>query len=65
MKPNFEEMSFKQLRAYVLEHRNDIDALRFLLLNKGIPDGKSYGVPQTPEEWQEQAEAIRLKIKGE
>lgn len=30
MKPNFEEMSRDTLRAYVLEHRNDIEAIRAL-----------------------------------
>jgi transaldolase len=30
MKPNFEEMSVPDLRAYVLEHREDIEAIRAL-----------------------------------
>lgn len=30
MKPNFEEMSVPDLRAYVLEHRDDIEAIRAL-----------------------------------
>jgi hypothetical protein len=30
MKPNFEEMSVPELRAYVLEHRDDIEAIRVL-----------------------------------
>lgn len=30
MKPNFEEMSVAELRAYVLGHRDDIDAIRAL-----------------------------------
>jgi hypothetical protein len=50
MKPNYEEMTFKDLRAYVLEHRDDLDALRFLFTVKGKPDGKVYGIPHTPEE---------------
>lgn len=30
MKPNFEEMSVPDLRAYVLDHRDDIEAIRVL-----------------------------------
>jgi hypothetical protein len=30
MKPNFTEMSVSQLRAYVLEHREDDEAIRAL-----------------------------------
>lgn len=30
MKPNYEEMSVPELRRYVLEHRDDMEAIRFL-----------------------------------
>ncbi|MDJ0745854.1 MAG: hypothetical protein QNJ32_21175 [Xenococcaceae cyanobacterium MO_167.B27] len=30
MKPNYEAMSKKELRTYVLEHRDDIEAIRLL-----------------------------------
>ncbi|MDJ0731660.1 MAG: hypothetical protein QNJ33_16885 [Crocosphaera sp.] len=30
MKPNFETMSKDELKAYVLEHRNDTEAIRYL-----------------------------------
>lgn len=30
MKPNYEEMSIPELRAYVLEHREDDEAIRVL-----------------------------------
>lgn len=30
MKPNFAEMSVPDLRAYVLEHRDDLEAMRAL-----------------------------------
>jgi hypothetical protein len=30
MKPNFEQMSVSDLRVYVLEHRDDIEAIRAL-----------------------------------
>ncbi|NJR63805.1 MAG: hypothetical protein HC769_36620 [Cyanobacteria bacterium CRU_2_1] len=62
MKPDFEKMSFRDLRTYVLEHRDDLDALHVLFFKKGTPDPKTYGTPQTPEEWQEQEEAMRHRI---
>jgi hypothetical protein len=61
MKPDFEKMNFQELRSYVLEHRDDIGALRFLFFKKGVPDSKIYSIPTTPEEWQEQEEAVRRK----
>jgi hypothetical protein len=61
-KPNFEEMTFKDLRAYVLEHRNDIEAIR-ALFSRRSPNAKTYGIPRTPEEWQEQEEAILQRIE--
>ncbi len=31
-KPNFEQMTIKQLRAYILAHRNDEDAIHAMAL---------------------------------
>jgi len=31
MKPNFETMTKPELKAYVLEHRNDLEAFHFLM----------------------------------
>ena len=36
MKPNYEAMSKAELKAYVLEHREDIEAIRFLFT---VPPG--------------------------
>ncbi|NEQ40762.1 MAG: hypothetical protein F6K40_32900 [Okeania sp. SIO3I5] len=36
MKPNFEEMTKAELKAYVLQHRDDIEAIRSLFR---IPPG--------------------------
>lgn len=36
MKPNFEEMSVPDLRAYVLEHRDDIEAIRALFYHPSL-----------------------------
>jgi hypothetical protein len=40
MKPNFAEMSTKELRAYVLAHREDIEALEVLFSGR-TPDSEA------------------------
>ena len=37
MTPNFETMTRKELKAYVLAHRDDADAIR-MLFNRRSPD---------------------------
>jgi hypothetical protein len=64
MTPNYEQMSFTELRAYVIENRDDIEALRFLM-SKRDPNSKGYPAPMTDAEMQEQMEIIRRKIRGE
>jgi hypothetical protein len=60
MKPNFEAMTKAELRAYVLEHRDDLDALE-ALFSRHSPDSTTlrFALPQTEEEWQQQLEIIR------
>jgi hypothetical protein len=63
MKPNFETMNKAQLRAYVLEHREDQEALR-ALMSRRDPNGVQYNFPNT-EEGREQTKAvIKRKIEG-
>ncbi|MEH1998879.1 MAG: hypothetical protein V7L00_09045 [Nostoc sp.] len=40
MKPNFAEMSTKKLKAYVLAHREDLEALD-ILVNRRTPDSEA------------------------
>jgi hypothetical protein len=42
MKPNFEAMSRAELKAYVLQNREDLEAIRALLHH---PDGKRITMP--------------------
>ncbi|MFE1746507.1 DUF6887 family protein [Coleofasciculus sp. H7-2] len=51
MKPNFEEMSKAELKAYVLAHRDDDEALRVLFSRRNPPDSEAtwYGPMFTPE----------------
>lgn len=50
MKPNFKQMSTKELRAYVLAHRDDLEALD-ILVSRRTPDSEAtwYGPMSTPE----------------
>jgi hypothetical protein len=51
MRPNFEEMTSTQLRAYALAHRDDIEPLRVLYSRRNPPDSEAtwYGPMHTPE----------------
>jgi hypothetical protein len=51
MKPNFEEMSKAELRAYVLSHRDDDEAIRVFFGRRNPPDSEAkwYGPMCTPE----------------
>jgi hypothetical protein len=44
MKPNFAEMSTKELRAYVLAHREDVEALE-VLFSRRTPDSEAIIYP--------------------
>jgi len=44
MKPNFAEMSTKELKAYVLTNREDIEALE-ILFNRRTPDSEAIIYP--------------------
>jgi hypothetical protein len=50
MRPNFEEMTSAELRAYALAHRDDIEPLR-VLYSRRSPDSEAtwYGPMSTPE----------------
>ncbi len=63
MKPNFETMSKAELRAYVLKHKEDKEALR-ALMSRRDPNSIKYNFPNT-EEGREQTKAvIKRKIEG-
>ncbi|MCY7322972.1 MAG: hypothetical protein LH660_14515, partial [Phormidesmis sp. CAN_BIN36] len=43
MKPNFEAMSIKELKAYIFEHRNDAEAISVIIQKiKASPNTKRY-----------------------
>ena len=63
MKPNFETMNKAQLRAYVLEHREDLEALR-ALMSRRDPNGVQYNFPNTEEGREQTKSVIKRKIDG-
>jgi len=66
MKPNYDKMSWAELRAYVLEHRDDLDAIE-ALFNRRSPDSEAtwYNFPYTEEGQRQMEEVFRRKINGE
>jgi hypothetical protein len=62
MKPNFETMSKAELRAYVLEHREDMEALRSLMSRRD-PNATKYNFPNTEEGLEQTKEIIKRQIK--
>lgn len=62
MKPNFEQMTNAELRAYALKHRSqeDIEALR-VLFSRRKPNSQAiiFHPPKTKEEEQEQFELFK------
>lgn len=64
MKPNFKTMPRAELRAYVLEHREDLEAFQ-TLINRRSPDSEAtwYDFPDTEEGQKQIKEAIKRRIE--
>lgn len=60
MKPQFEQMTRKELRDYVRVHRDDLEALD-ALVNRRSPDAETimFQPPKNKEEEQEQFELFK------
>ncbi|MFP4693423.1 MAG: DUF6887 family protein [Halothece sp.] len=63
MKPNFETMNKAQLRAYVLENKEDTEALR-VLMSRRDPNSVKYDFPNTEEGRQKTKTVIKHKIEN-
>ncbi len=60
MKPNYNEMTQTELRTYILEHRDDLEAIEAFFARRS-PDSEAtlFPAPQSEQEWQQQLEMIR------
>jgi hypothetical protein len=63
MKPNFDTMNKAQLRAYVLENKEDKEALR-ALMSRRDPNSIKYNFPNTEEGKEQTKSVIKQKIEG-
>ena len=45
MKPDFQQMTRKELKKYILAHPTDDDAIRELFINRRNPNAKIYPYP--------------------
>ena len=64
MKLNFDDMSKAELRAYVLQHRDDLDAIE-ALFNRRNPNSEAivFHSPQSKDEEQQQFELFQRLVK--
>jgi hypothetical protein len=62
-KPDFSQMTRPELRAYILAHREDDDAIA-ALINRSNPDSPTYPFPQTNEDLQAMAEILKRKLSN-
>ena len=63
MKLNFDDMSKAELRAYVLQHRDDLDAIE-ALFNRRNPNSEAivFHPPQSKDEEQQQFELFKRLV---
>ena len=61
MKPDFSSMTRQELRAYILTHREDDEAIE-ALIKRGNPNSPKYPFPQTDEDLQKMAEILKKKL---
>lgn len=59
-KPNFTQMTRKELKAYIKQNPTDDEAIRELFINRRSPNAKTYPFPYTMTK-EELAEIFRPK----
>jgi len=64
IKPDFNAMSKQELKAYVLKHRDDLDALE-ALFSRRSPNSRVVRFPfaNTDLEWQQQQETLHSLLE--
>jgi hypothetical protein len=61
MKPDFSRMTREDLRAYVLAHRDDDDAIEALIKRRN-PNSPKHRFPQTDEDLVEMEKLLKQKL---
>jgi hypothetical protein len=66
MKPNYDVMSWSELRAYILAHRDDVDALDAMYARRS-PDSEAtwFSPPQDWQEWEQQMEVLKPLLQND
>lgn len=62
-KPNYKEMTRKELKKYILNHPTDDDAIREFVLNRRNPNATVYPPPSNLPDG-EAEKILRMKIKS-
>ncbi|NHC36903.1 DUF6887 family protein [Scytonema millei] len=62
-KPDFGSLNRTELKRYVLEHRDDLEAMREFFVNRSDPNGKVYPFTLDEEGQREGFEALRRKVE--
>ncbi len=62
-KPDFSKMTRQQLRAYILAHRDDDEAIE-ALIKRGNPNSPKYRFPETDEDLREMEEILKRKLEN-
>jgi hypothetical protein len=60
-KPDFSKMTRQELRAYILRHRDDDDAVE-ALIKRGNPNSPLHPFPQTDQDLREMDEILKRKL---
>lgn len=61
MEPNFNQMSRTELKAYVLAHRNDEEAIRELFKRRD-PNGVRYPLPRNDQDLKQMEDIFKRRI---
>ncbi|WP_013321356.1 DUF6887 family protein [Gloeothece verrucosa] len=62
-KPDFSKMTRQELRAYILAHREDDEAIE-ALIRRSDPNSPKYRFPQTEEDLREMEEILKRKLES-
>ncbi len=65
MKPNFDQMTRKELRTYILQHRNDADAIHAMVLKITNDPNTRWYKPEDAERFPEIYEEHRKRKDAE